>query len=623
MLFAQFCETLAVLEAESSRTALMQSLADFLKQVPADELKKSLYMLNGRVVPAYIGQEFNYSNKSLVNALNDLAMQRGIAYDAKERFGVRGDAGELAWEFIDVMRNHNDGKASTPMLLATANPLKPVREHSINEVFAVMNTLATTSGQGSSKEKARIVQEFILEASPLAGKYFARIITGNLRLGVSNKTILDAISWAKAGDKSLRKDLDRAYGVQADIGRIAELVLVEDADLKNIHIALGVPLAAQLVEREKDAQAIITRMPSAIIQPKYDGLRAQLHFNKAGINVDAFPAGEAPQVQIYSRNMESLTEMFPDLVAVFAGQSEVQSLIIDGEVIGYDETTDSFLPFQETIQRKRKYGVEEAATNIPIKYFMFDLLYLNGEDLTERPLEERLAILHKLNLDDPAHKLELTDSPVYTDAQALDTFFRGLLDQGLEGVIAKDPKSIYSPGKRGFDWIKLKANTFADLKDSVDTVVMGYYFGRGQRARHGIGGFLVGVYNEDLDCYQSVAKVGSGVKDEEWSIFKAELDKHRVEKLPDNYQVRKPMLPDVIISPKIVAEIDADEITLSKNHPAGITKRLEDSDDVPETAGYSLRFPRIKLFGRDKAPEQSTTVAELKRLYELGKKEES
>lgn len=623
MLFVQFCETLAVLEAESSRTALMQSLADFLKQVPADELKKALYMLNGRVVPAYIGQEFNYSNKSFVNALADLAAQRGLTYEVKQRFGVKGDVGELAWEFIDVMRNNEGGKDGTPMLLATATPLKPAREHTINEVFIIMNTLTTTSGQGSNKEKIRIVQEFILEASPLAGKYFARIITGNLRLGVSNKTILDAISWAKTGDKSLRKDLDRAYGLQADIGRIAELVLVENADLRNIHIALGVPLAAQLVEREKDAQAIMTRMPSAIIQPKYDGLRAQLHFNKAGINADAFPVGEAPLVQIYSRNMESLTEMFPDLVAVFAAQSKVESLIIDGEVIGYDENTDSFLPFQETIQRKRKYGVEEAVMTIPIKYFMFDLLYLNGEDLTERPLEERLAILRKLDLDDPARKLEFTVSPVYTDAQALDTFFRDLLDQGLEGVIAKDPKSIYSPGKRSFDWIKLKANTFADLKDSIDTVVMGYYFGRGQRARHGIGGFLVGVYNEDLDCYQSVAKVGSGVKDEEWPIFKGELDKYRVDKLPDNYQVRKPMLPDVIISPKIVAEIDADEITLSKNHLAGVARLLTSANEVPEAAGYSLRFPRVKLFGRDKAPDQSTTVAELKRLYELGKKDGS
>lgn len=627
MQFQAFCETLAVLEATASRTALMERIADWLaelaKQSPT-ELRQSMYMLQGRVVPHYVGLEFNYSNKSFINSIDNLAAKLGLEYNAKQVFTVKGDAGELAADFITqvragrlALRAQTSGLFTTPAKLQEAEPVE------ITVVYELMLRLANTTGAGAVKQKSELTQNFLLASSPLMAKYFAKIITGSLRLGVSSKTILDAISFAKVGDKSLRKVLDRAYGLQADLGTLAELVLVKDADLSKLQIALGIPLAAQLVEREKDAEAIVKRMPKVIIQAKYDGLRAQLHYAKKGINVANYPQGEAPTVQIYSRNQESLTEMFPDLVAIFTKQQHIDSLILDGEVIGYDETTASFLPFQETIQRKRKYDVEATAAAIPIRYFIFDLLYLNGQDLTEQPLGERLKLLRELNLVDPDHKLQITESPEFTDPQALDSHFRKLLDQGLEGIIAKDPNSPYSPGKRGFDWIKLKANTFADLKDSVDTVVMGYYHGRGQRARFGIGGFLVGVYNPELDCFQSIAKVGSGVKDEEWGRFKVQLDAIHVPRLPENYQIRKQMLPDIIVRPEIVAEVDADEITLSKNHTAGLNKLLTSPNSEPDLAGFSLRFPRIKLFDRDKGAEQTTTVDELKRLYELGKKEES
>jgi len=185
----------------------------------------------------------------------------------------------------------------------------------------------------------------------------------------------------------------------------------------------------------------------------------------------------------------------------------------------------------------------------------------------------------------------------------------------LEGIIAKDPNSYYQPGKRGYDWIKLKANTFSDLKDTVDGVIMGYYFGRGQRAKFGIGGFLVGVYNKETDTYQTIAKVGSGVKELEWEVFKDQLTTYQVNKLPLNYLINKDLWPDVLVEPKIVIEIDADEITLSKNHTAVV----KDSQLDKSGLGYSLRFPRLKTWGRDKLPEDTTTPLELQTLYNLGK----
>lgn len=588
MVFKEFSEYLHKIEQESSRTEITKTVAELLSKLGKGELQQAVYLLQGRVVPAYDTLELNFANRSFVNTIDALAKVHNISFDAAQEFGQLGDSGLLAEKFLQQL----DSKPEAVSLM---------------EVFSVVMQVAQSSGSGSVQKKSELIKALLMRIDSLSGRYLGRILTGNLRLGMSGKTMLDAISWAKTGGKSLRSALDRAYGVRADIGFLAEDVLLDSGDLSKVELELGVPLAAQLVEREKNAEAIIARHAEVIIQPKYDGLRAQLHYRREGF-------AHGGKIRIFSRNMEPLTEMFPDLEAVFAAQ-DLDSIILDGEVIGYDETTQSFLPFQETSQRRRKHDVAETSQSIPIKYFMFDLLYLNGKDLTLTPLAERLQKLHAIKFIDPLHKLEFTESPTFDDGAKLERYFRDQLDKGLEGIIAKAPNSVYSPGKRGFDWIKLKANTFSDLKDTVDAVIMGYYFGRGNRAKFGIGGFLVGIFNEKTNTYQTLAKVGSGVKEEEWSKFKAVLDEFKAVDVPSDYQIKKDLLPDVIVKPAIVSEIDADEISLSKNHTAGLTAAERSEDSL----AYSLRFPRLKIFKRDKGADQTTTLAELARLYELGK----
>jgi len=602
MLFGQYCEYLAKIESEASRTELTKLLAELMSKLGQAEIAACLYLLKGRVAADYLPIELNFSDRSFLAALTNAASIQGLAFDAVARFGELGDSGKVATEFLELSQVN-----SPPSLLSNI----AVKSLQINDVFYEITKIANTSGSGASKQKQRIAIDTLLTLTPVEGRYFAKMVTGSLRLGISNKTILDAISWAKTGSKSLRTQLDRAYGIRADIGQLAELVLFQGVDLDSLSLEPGVPVAAQLVEREADAAACIARIPNAIVQPKYDGLRAQLHLVKgANDQLDS-------EVRIFSRNMEPLTDMFPDLIEVFQ-QQDLQSIVLDGEIIGVDESTGTFLPFQETSQRRRKYNVAETSTAIPIKYFIFDLLYLNGEDITAKPLSERLQVLHSLKFVDPQKKLEFTESLLFTDAEALDAHFRQQLDKGLEGVIVKNPQSIYSPGKRGFDWIKLKANTFADLKDTVDCVIMGYYFGQGNRAKFGIGGFLMGIYNAEQNVYQTLAKVGSGVKDDQWAQFKNSLDQVKLPELPKFYQICRELMPDVLVAPEIVAEIDADEISLSKFHTAGQNSG-QNSEQV-EVQGFSLRFPRLKIFGRDKSAQDTTTVLELRRLYELGRK---
>lgn len=608
MKFAQFATVLTKLEAESSRTVITEILAELLAELAQspqqDEVSQGVYLLTGRVAAEYEPMEFKFAAKSVAAALAEHAVQLDngseVDYDPKQRLGKLGDAGKLAAEYVEICKFESAGLE-------------------LSRVFADLTRLTEVEGTGSHAAKSEILLGLIEQMNADEALYLGRIVTGKLRLGVSKKTLLDAISWAKVGDKSLRKALDRAYGLRADVGGLAELVLVRGEDPEQIKLEFGVPLAAQLVEREQDSAAILKRLGEAIVQPKYDGLRAQVHVLADG------------EVKIFSRNLESLTDMFPDLIAYFKTQG-AKSMILDGEIIGYDESTESFLPFQETSQRRRKYGVEEAAVEIPIKYFAFDLLAYEGRDLTNVPLAERLGQLEQFvarssNFDSTSdanstkthstsgQMVAKTDSPSFSDPVELDQHFRNLLDAGLEGIIAKDSESVYSPGKRGYDWIKLKANTHSDLKDTVDCVILGYYYGRGQRARFGIGGFLAGVYNPDSDSYQSLVKVGSGVKEDEWPRFKAQLDEIVLAELPDNYEIHRDLVPDVIVAPEVVIEIDADEISLSGKHLAKV--------DPASGTGFSLRFPRLKVWGRDKDATATTSPAELSRLYELARPNKS
>jgi DNA ligase-1 len=590
MLFRDYAQYLEKLESISSRNEMVELLAELLQQLSAVEIAAALYMMQGRVVPAYEALELNFANKSFVNILQSMDGEQSI----KKLFDRLGDSGEVAAELgPDFFAKL---KTTGEMFAEEELPVNP----SVSDVHKALFKIANVSGKGSVEQKSEIVKSVLVKLeTEQEFKYFARIVTGKLRLGLSTKTILDAISWAKHGDKSLKSDLERAYGLRADIGDLATEVLHNNLDPKDIKLKVGVPMAAQLVERAKSAVEVLERMKEAIVQPKYDGLRAQLHYKKAGFD-DGVDGAAATKVKIFSRNLEPLTDMFPDLVQFFEEQIHLEDLILDGEVIGYDQSTSTFLPFQETIKRKRKYDVAEKSGEIPIKYFAFDMLCLNGEDLTLTPLEERLAKLKQLELKDGKLSMMVakTESPVYTSADELDKYFRSLLDAGLEGIIAKSPVSTYQPGKRGFDWIKLKANTHSDLMDTVDCLIMGYLYGEGNRARFGIGGFLVGTYNAESGKFLSLAKIGSGVKEEEWPKFKQMLDEFATDTKPALYEFGG-VKPDIMIKPEFVIEVDADEISESKNH----------------AAGYSLRFPRLKRFRPEKAPEQITSLQEIVNMY--------
>ncbi len=591
MKFKEFAEYLEKLEKISGRNDMIVALADLLKHLQGEETKYALYLIQGRLIPKYVNLEFNFSRKLIFRALETMAS----ADEIKDQFSKFGDVGLVAEKIKDQKS-------------------KIKSSESISEVYEKLKQIALAAGKGSQEAKINFYLELIKSLDPQSIRYVSRVIVGELRLGISDKSILDALSWFVKGDKSLRPKIEKAFGAKADIGELA-LLIIENIDnvekkLENIKIEPGIPIASKLVERESSAKTVWERMPNCFVQPKLDGLRGQLHYLKTG-----FDNPTRNKAAIFSRNMEDMTDQFPELTKSLEDMG-VDSIVLDSEIIGFDTDSDSYLTYQETMQRKRKYDVEDYAENIPVRSMVFDVLYLNGEDLTDRPIEERIEILRKL-IDAKFKNLKLLETKQMKSEEELEEYFKEKIMAGLEGVITKEQGSIYEPGTRNFKWIKLKANTQSELVDTLDVVIMGYYIGRGQRSKFGIGALLTGVYDPKTDQYYSVGKVGSGITDEMFPIIKADIEKIKTKEMPANYVVEKSLTPDYWVTPDIIAEIDADEITRSPNHTAARGVKTDLPKDNAER-GLSIRFPRLKIWKRDK--DLPNSIDELVRIYTLRKK---
>ena len=624
MTFLEFSQYLQKLESISSRNELTLVLVDLLNALDPSEVKNSMYLIQGRLVPQYVNTEFNFSGKLIVKAIAGKSLDpSAMESQIKSILSVKGDMGHVVEELLnqkDFLNNFQLGLDFSP----SSN------EPSIQDVYKSLENIAISSGKGSQEQKMDSYFKLILSLDPQSAKYVTRIIIGDLRLGLSDKTILDSLSWFCVGDKSIRKKIDTAFGNRADIGDLAEQLVKSKSNTKitdegnlpslklrqagneelqwfqqvlnSFTLIPGTPVASKLVERESDSEKIWERMPNCFVQPKLDGLRGQMHFVKG----EAF---------IFSRNMENMSEQFPEIHKSLEALG-VDSIILDSEIIGFDKSTDSYLLFQETMKRKRKYDVLETSNKIPIKAMCFDILYLNGIDLTQKPIEERLSLLKNLLDKNVTDSLEMLETKQVYSVEELENYFIKCVSKGLEGIITKQVTSDYEPGTRNFKWIKLKANTKSELVDTIDVAVLGYYYGKGSRAKFGVGTLLAGVYNPTEDKYYSIGKVGSGFTDEALEQIYKDLQELKIDAKPENVVVDKSLAPDVWVRPTIVMEIVADEITRSPVHTAAIGVKAQVKNDDPEK-GLSIRFPRMKKWKRDK--EYPNTVDEIIRMYELRK----
>lgn len=570
MNFKTFADYLSQLEATASRNKITEILADLLKKASSEEIDKICYLSLGQLAPLYAGIEFNLADKLMMRAISKaFAVPEN---KVKQEYKRVGDLGEVG----SVLAKAAMGR----------------KKLSVLEVFTRLNEIAKESGLGSVEKKIEKMATLLNDLDSLSVRYVIRVPLGRLRLGFSELTILDALSWLVGGDKSKRKTIEEAYNVQTDIGQIAQIIKKKGLKgLKTLKIHLGVPIMPALCQRLSNAEEIIKKMGQVAVEPKYDGTRMQIHWSQN-------------KISIFTRNLENVTLMFPDIGEALDKEVKAQEVIFDGEAIGFEPKTGKFLPFQETIKRKRKYEVINKAKEIPLKYFAFDILYKDGKDLLSTPFNQRREILEKTILKN-APTIKVSPQIVTESPRELKEFHAIQIKKCLEGVVAKKWEAPYDPGRRGYTWVKLKqekGKKGGGLADTLDCVVMGYYQGKGKRAGFGIGGFLVGVRKKQgSDQFVTISKIGTGLTDEQWREMRKRIDQVKVKEKPKEYFIDKNLFPDVWCLPKIVVEIEADNITKSPIH----------------TAKYALRFPRLVQFRDDKSPEETTTLAEAEKLYRL------
>jgi len=573
MLFKDLSMFFKRLESTTKRNEMMVILADLFNKAKVEEIDKIIYLLDGRVAPPYEKLEFGMSEKLIIRSLAQAFLKSIL--DIENMYKEIGDLGEVAEKLAEEKEEDME----------------------VLEVFKVLYDIALLSGEGSVEAKVNKLGYLIRALSPLSSKYVVRIILGRLRLGVGEPSIMDALSYAKKGDKNLRQYIERAFNITSDLGYVAKVFWEGGVDaLKKIKVEVGRPIRMALAERLSSAEEIIKKLGKCSVEPKFDGFRCQVHKN-------------GTEIKIFSRNLEDNTHMFPDLVQGIIQQVSKEKVIFEGEAISYNPETNEFYPFQMTVQRKRKYDIDKMASMFPLKLFVFDLLYVDGEDLTPLPYLRRRERLEKIII--PGDTIFLTNYIITNNPVELQAFFEECITEGLEGIVAKRLDAPYQAGVRNFNWIKLKRSYQSQLSDTVDAVILGYFKGRGQRAKFGIGALLVGVYNLDEDRYETIAKIGTGPTEEEWVKFREILDEIKVEEKPHN--VESQIIPDVWVYPKYVVEIQADEITKSPVHTCGKNG---------EKLGYALRFPRVIGFIReDKSAKDVTTVKEIIEMYKLQKKE--
>ena len=571
--FSELTSTFEQLEATSSRKQLTTLLAELLEKVDASEIAEVTYLLQGRVAPLYEPVEFGLGERSVEKAVAQ-AFGKDQA-DVHKRYGQLGDLGSVVSQLATEIGHTHTGE-----------------DRSVRAVFKELRAIADISGAGSADKKLGALTNILSGLDPTSAKHLVRIPLGQSRLGVGDATVLAAFTQSKlGGTKAEQTQLEDAYNRTSDLGVLGETLWREGLEgVRKLEVTVGRPIRPQLAERLPDVPSLLDKLGGkAHVQLKFDGVRVQLHLDRSQ------PEGE--QVRLFSRSLESMTSMFPELVDGVLKQVKADNAILDSEALAVNPLSEEFLPFQETTRRRRKHGIDELATELPLKAMVFDIMYLNGQALLDRPLTDRIELMTSTISGNEV--LQGERGEVVHDADRLELVFEDALGKGLEGLVVKRVDSPYQAGARNFNWVKLKKHSRGALEDTVDLVVLGYFLGRGRRAELGVGALLGGVYDADSDEFVTVTKIGTGLSDQQWRDIGDRAAPFRSEQRPA--RVRSTQVPSVWVEPKIVVEVLADEITKSPNH----------------TAGYALRFPRVIRFrDADKRPEDATSLKEIVELYQ-------
>ena len=548
MKYQELVDVYSALEATTKRLEKTSIIAEYLRKLDEDTIGKVALLLRGGVFPAWSSEEIGIGAKLVERAVAEAV---GTT-QSKVEDAVR-DNGDIGLACIELYSK----KSQTTFF---SQPL------TIDFVFKSLQKLSKITGSKSTNRKISILLELLSQASSSEAKYLTRTITEELRIGVGDGVVRDGIAEAF----NIKKEIvERAQMLTNDFSIVAETALTEGEEgLSKLNLTPGTPVKPMLAQLSPPVAEIIPEMGTAICETKYDGIRLQVHRNGDEIN-------------IFTRRLENITHALPEIVELFDEYLPHEDYIVEGEVIATRDGKP--LPFQNILHRvRRKYNVEEAMENVPLKLFLFDVLYYKIPMIDE-PLITRRKTLEEI-VDTSVDEMNLSTMIVGTEDNISDVekLFESSISAHHEGIMIKDASQPYIPGIRGKKMLKYKAEP-----ETLDMIIVGGTYGIGKRGDF-VGSYLVALKDSN-DEFKTVAYAATGLDDATLEYLTGKMKEIEI-----STKGR-----EIIVEPKIVLEIAFSEIVESPEYETG----------------YSLRFPVVKIIRKDKGPDDVDTVERLLSMY--------
>jgi DNA ligase-1 len=562
MLYASLAEAFERLEQTTSYLEKNSIIVGLLKNAPAEEIEQVVLFLLGRPWPAYVSKETGVGLQQLKKAV---AKASGYSSSGVDKLMQEvGDLGEVARRLMTKKKQ---------VTLFT-------EELTVNKVFDKIKQLPDITGGGSVDRKMDSISELLTSSEPLEAKFIVRTVLGDLRIGVAEGRLRDAI--ASAFSISPEK-VEHAYMLTTDYSLVAKAAAESgEKGLRKLGVSVGHPVNPMLAQRAEDIDEILERMGGkAAFELKLDGIRVQVH-------------KDGDEIALFTRRMENYTRMFPDLIGSLKKALKPKRVIVDGELVAIDKQTGKPMPFQEVLKRRRKYEIKEAAEQIPVGVHFFDVLLSDGKTMLDEPYIKRRAMLEKI-VDEIKDKVMVVEQKILSDPAEIQKFMDYAIKIGHEGLVSKDLNSNYRAGRREFVWLKLKPTL-----ETLDLIVVGAHYGRGKRA--GVfGSYILAARDEESERFKTVTRCGSGFTDDDLKELTKMFKKIQIKKPHEDVDIE--IECDLYFEPKIVFEVAYEEIQVSP--------------EERHTSSMGLRFPRYQRIREDRRPEEITTVREIEELFEI------
>ncbi len=557
MRYIKLAELYKELSLTTKRLEKIDILSKFLEILPKDD-KDVLYLLLGDIYPEYDERRIGISNQLAIKAI---ASSTGSSKeDLVKEWKKIGDLGEVAQNATSKKKQSTLGSTT----LTTEKVLENLRK------------LPALEGKGTVSKKLSLITELLTSAQPLEAMYLVRTLLSDLRIGIKEATIRDAMSKAFFKDrKTASEKIQKAIDKTNDLASVFEIAKKGNTkDLEKLHLEVGKPIKAMLAQKAPTiAEAFKAVGKPCAVEYKYDGFRLIIHKDKN-------------KYKLFTRRLENVTKQFPEVIDYLDKFVKGNSYILDSEAVGFNKKNHRYTQFQKISQRiRRKYDIEKLAKELPVEINVFDILYYNGKSYLEEPFKKRTELIKKIITNHP-YKIIHAKQIITGDEKKVEKFYTKALKDNQEGVMFKNLNSPYQPGSRVGHMLKMKP----EEKD-LDLVITGAEYGTGKRSGW-MSSFILSCKGNKKGEYLEVGKMSTGIKEK----GEEDLTYEKLSKMLDPL-ITSEKGKTVKIKPKIVLSVTYQEIQRSPNYESG----------------FALRFPRFTALREDKPLSEITTIEEIKK----------